>query len=163
MTREETRKEILELLARGKITIDEAVALLDQTSGTVPASGSEADAEPLKVDIAGGSEGQKETVLKPETGLDIEEIASPVENKPVREPRWLRIQVSALDSGKSKVNVNVPFGMVKWGLGMAQLFAPVELGENLDQISAMMAEADAGLLVDVMDEDSNDHVRIYVE
>jgi hypothetical protein len=161
MTKEETRKEILELLARGKITIDEAVLLLEQAPSTAMASAADVAVESPKINVL--DENEKQTKIVPDSALEIEEISLPVGKKAAGEPRWLRIQVSALDSGKSKVSVNVPYGMVKWGLGMAQLFAPGEISENLDQFGAILSEAESGLLVDVLDEDSNDHVRIFFE
>jgi len=161
MTKEETRKEVLELLARGKITIDEAVVLLEQAPGAAPDSAADVEAQSSKIKVLDDSE--KQAKIAPDSALEIEEISLPEEKKATGEPRWLRIQVSALDSGKRKVSVNVPYGMLKWGLGMAQLFAPSEIGENLDQIGAMMSQAESGLLVDVLDEDSNDHVRIFFE
>lgn len=160
MNREETRKEVLELLARGKIDIDEAVALLDQTASFSAESPGDGEA-PLKVEIDVDIE--KETASKTDLQLEIEDIPTPVMKPAGKDPRWLRIFVGDLETGKSKVKVNVPFGMVKFGLGMAQIFAPQEYSANLDQIGTMMAESESGLLVDVQDAESNEHVRIYLE
>ena len=167
MNKEETRKEVLELLARGKISIDEAVTLFDQTAPeTVDSAKSVtqgADDLPLKVVVDVDVDIDKETTSKSDFDLDIEDIPVAVDKTATRQPRWLRIHVGDLDTGKSKVKVNVPFGMVKFGLGMAQIFAPKEYSANLDQIGTMIAESNSGLLVDVQDAESNEHVRIYVE
>jgi hypothetical protein len=159
MTTEETRKDILELLARGKITIDEAVGLLDQSS---PEPGpAKAEEQPLKVEVE--VDVDKDVSFDTGQDLEIEDIPLPIERIAGSEPRWLRIQVGELDSGKSKVNVNVPFGMVKFGLGIAQMFAPKEYTAHLEQINDVMADSKTGLLVDVEDVESNEHVRIFFE
>ena len=162
MNKEETRKELLELLAKGKISIDEAVTLLDQTASET-ADAKTGDEPPLKVDVDVDIDVEEEALNKSDIELDIEEFPLPAEKLEPKEPRWLRIHVGDLETGKSKVQVNVPFGMVKFGLGVAQFFAPQEYGENLDQIVTMMAESESGLLVDVQDDESNEHVRIYYD
>ncbi len=165
MTREETRKETLELLARGKITLDEAVALLDQTVPEAAATKEQAfEADtPLKVEMDFDVDREEVNASAAAGDLKIEDIPLPAANPASVEPRWLRIQVAELDTGKSTVKVNVPFGMVKFGLGIAQAFAPKEYSENISQIGAMMSEVDSGVLVDVQDVESNEHVRIYFE
>lgn len=167
MNREETRKEILELLARGKITLDEAASLLDQTVPEAVVAKAPAldfdDDKPLKVDIDFDVDVEEVNASKLSGELEIEDIPLPAAKTASREPRWLRIHVADLDSGKSTVKVNVPFGMVKFGLGIAQIFAPKEYTDNIGQIGAMMSEADSGILVDVQDAESNEHVRIYFE
>lgn len=169
MNKEDYRTEVLELLARGKITIDEAVKLLDQpaskTAGTVEFDSLDDVESPLKVDVDVDVDLdiEKETPSKHDLEVEIEDIPLPAAKSSAREPRWLRIYVGDLDTGKSKVKVNIPFGMVKFGLGVAQFFAPQAYSDNLGQIETMMAEADSGLLVDVQDVEDNEHVRIYFD
>ena len=167
MNKEETRKEVLELLARGKINIDEAVTLLDQTtSETAKMAGAASDFGddlPLKVEVDVDIDVDKGSTSVSDHELEVEDIPFPDKKLATKEPRWLHIYVGDLDTGKSKVKVNVPFGMVKFGLGIAQVFAPEEYGANLKQIGAMIAESDSGMLVDVQDAESNEHVRIYFD
>jgi hypothetical protein len=167
MNKDDYRTEVLELLARGKIDIDEAVKLLDQpesAAAEVVKSESLTDINSTsKVDVDNGMAAEKISVLNDNLDVEIEDIPEPADKPSIREPRWLRIHVGDLTTGKSKVKVNIPFGMVKFGLGLAQLFAPQEYGSNLEQIGNMMAEADSGVLVDVQDVEDNEHVRIYVE
>ena len=40
------------------------------------------------------------------------------------EPRWFRIRVTDLDTGKNKVNVNFPMGLVGVGFKLGARFAP---------------------------------------
>jgi hypothetical protein len=161
MSEDEKRKEVLELLARGKITIDEAVILLESRSIPQTSAAKEEkvpDEEvSLKVDVSLIDEDE------PDVLLPVEELPLPKAKSSGAEPRWLRIFVSDLTTGKSKVKVNIPFGMVKFGMGVARVFTPEEYSSSLDGITELMAGADSGLLVDVQDEEDNEHVRIYFD
>jgi hypothetical protein len=78
--------------------------------------------------------------------------------------RWLRVRVTDLKSGKRKVNVNIPLGLVDVGLKMGAKFAPVGLqGLNMSQIMAAIRSGDTGKIIDVEDEEDGEHVEIYVE
>jgi hypothetical protein len=72
------------------------------------------------------------------------------------------VQVNDLATGKCKVKVNVPLRMVKFGLSIGKRFAPELEGMDWDDLSRVMTE-DAGLLVDVQDEEDGEHVQIYVD
>ena len=175
MSEAETREEILDLLARGKISIDEAVEMLDRSSVE---SGSQDGDEPLyKAEMVEGFDAEEVMKIKLDDDLEIEEL--PVKGKGIhtsetiqsgingggngKRPRWLRVQVVNTETGKNKVTVNVPFGMVKFGLGIARVFSPEMEGVDFDEIGELFSNADAGLLVDVQDENSNEHVKIFFD
>ena len=124
----EKRTEILQLLADGKITADEAAELLSAA---------------------------------PETTTEPAPKAVETAESNGREPRWLHVQVSDLNTGKSKVKVNIPLRMVKFGLGMGRRFAPELDGIDWNDLSRIMTEED-GVLVDVQDSEDGEHVRIFV-
>lgn len=133
-----SRKEILELLAKGKITADEAANLLSQPAAeqtTAP------DVETLKKEIAieqvPGNEGKK--------------------------PSWLHVRVRDLQSGRNKVTVNVPLGMVKFGLKIGGRFSPELNGLDWNDLQDMMNEMESGILVDVQDEEDGEHVQVFVD
>lgn len=79
-------------------------------------------------------------------------------------PRWFRVRVTDTRTGKRKVNVNIPFGLVSVGLRMGARFAPqvedVDLAEMLRQIEE---EGMQGKIIDVEDEEEGEHVEIFVE
>ena len=164
------RKDVLDLLARGKINIDEAVALLSQGDKKEKIGD---DETVYKADIASdfnfveavSNEEIERFAAVDDNEIKIEEIEgkTPRFQNDGQKPRWLRIKVSNLDSGKSKVSVNVPFALVKFGLGIARVFSPETERENLDAIGAMITDDVQGLLVDVEDVDSNEHVQIYLD
>jgi hypothetical protein len=53
------------------------------------------------------------------------------------EPRWFRVKVTDLVSGNTKVSVNIPFGLMEWGMQIGAQFAPVRpKSETLISISS---------------------------
>ncbi len=79
------------------------------------------------------------------------------------ENRYLRIHVTDLTSGKSKVNVTLPMGLVGAGLRMAERFAPEFEGFDMQELEELLASGVGGKLVEVLDEEDNERVEIYVE
>lgn len=78
--------------------------------------------------------------------------------------RSLRVSVTDLKTGKSKVNVHVPMAMVNLGLKMGAKFAPADLeGVDLDQIRLALESGGVGQIVDVEDEEKGEHVQVFVE
>ena len=77
--------------------------------------------------------------------------------------RWLRIRVTDVSSGRTKVNVNLPMGLVNVGLKMGAKFAPEVQGLDVQQITDAINSGMTGKIIDVTDEDDGEHVEIYVE
>jgi len=89
--------------------------------------------------------------------------------EPRRKPRsggarWLRVRVSDLPSGKSKVNVNLPLSLVDAGLNIAAQFtSDVEMDELGTAVSDAIADGFAGKIVDIVDDDDGEHIEIFIE
>jgi hypothetical protein len=79
------------------------------------------------------------------------------------ENRFLRVHVADLETGKVKVNVTVPMGLVGAGLRMAERFAPEFEGFDMEELEEMLASGVSGKIVEVMDEEDNELVEVYVE
>lgn len=77
--------------------------------------------------------------------------------------RWLRIRVTDVSSGRTKVNVNLPMGLVNVGLKMGAKFAPEVQGMDVQQITDAINSGMTGKIIDVTDEDDGEHVEIFVE
>ena len=77
--------------------------------------------------------------------------------------QFLRIQVTDLESGTAKVNVTLPMGLVGAGLRMAERFAPQIEGFDMQELQELLASGVDGKLVEVVDEEDNERVEIYVE
>jgi len=77
--------------------------------------------------------------------------------------RWMRIRVTDLKTGRAKVNVNLPMGLVNFGMKMGARFAPEMENLDLNEIMQAIQEGAQGKLVEVEDEEDNERVQIYVE
>ncbi len=76
--------------------------------------------------------------------------------------RYLRVLVSDL-GGRQKVNVNIPMNLVTVGLRMGARFAPEMDGLDIEDLMAAIRGGARGKIIDVTDDDSGEHVEIYVE
>jgi hypothetical protein len=78
-------------------------------------------------------------------------------------PRWFRVRVTDTISGRNKVNVNIPVGLVNVGLRMGARFAPDVEGVNYEEIMDAIRSGQQGKIIDVEDEESGERVEIFVE
>lgn len=74
---------------------------------------------------------------------------------------WLRVRVTDMNTGRTKVNVNLPIGLVDAGLNIARQFVP-EMGTN-ELSEAIRHSSMTGKIVDVIDEEDGEHVEIFIE
>ena len=79
------------------------------------------------------------------------------------EPRWFRVRVTDLDTGRNKVNVNIPMGLVNVGIKMGARFAPNVEGLNYEEISEAIKSGAQGKIIDVVDEEDGERVEIFIE
>jgi hypothetical protein len=77
--------------------------------------------------------------------------------------RYFRIRVSDAATGKAKVNVNIPMGLVNVGLRMGARFAPEIGGLDMSELQNAINTGMTGKIIDVTDEEDGEHVEIYVE
>jgi len=80
-----------------------------------------------------------------------------------KEPRWLRVKVTDVHTGRAKVNVNLPFSMVQVGLKMGAKFVPDMEGVDLDGLSEALRSGMTGKIIDIVDEEDAQRVEVYVE
>ena len=135
-----TRQEILEMLSAGQISVDEATELLN-----TPASDAIAVQEPAPAPAPAP-------------------MPAPAPKSGNGGPRWLRIQVSELDSGRNRVRVNVPLGLVNFGLRVGARFTDEVDNDMLRDVMEALKGGDVtGTLVEVEDAEDNERVHIFVE
>ena len=77
--------------------------------------------------------------------------------------RWFRVRVTDSDTGKVRVNVRLPVGVVNAGLKMGMRFAPQVEGMDIEALSAMINTGEVGQIVDVMDDKDGEHVEVFIE
>ncbi|MBC8450153.1 MAG: hypothetical protein H8D78_20670 [Chloroflexi bacterium] len=78
-------------------------------------------------------------------------------------PRWFRVRVTDLQSGKAKVNVNIPMGLVDVGLKMGARFGPDIEGLDFSEVAEAIRQGVQGKILDVEDAEDGERVEIYVE
>lgn len=77
--------------------------------------------------------------------------------------RWLRVRVSDARTGNSKVNVNLPMGLVDVGLRLGARFAPELAGFDLDEFMAAIDEGTQGKILEVEDKEDGERVEVFIE
>lgn len=77
--------------------------------------------------------------------------------------KWLRIRVSDTASGRSKVNVNLPIGLVNVGAKIAAKFAPEAEMLEVNQIINAIQSGAQGKIIEVHDDVDGEYVEIFVE
>ena len=78
-------------------------------------------------------------------------------------PRWFRVRVTDTATGKSKVNVNIPMGLVNVGMKMGARFVPEMEGVDFDELAEAIQSGASGKVMDVIDEEEGERVEIFVE
>ncbi len=78
-------------------------------------------------------------------------------------PRWFRVRVTDTTTGRVKVNINIPMGLVNVGVKMGARFAPEVEGVNYDEIMEAIRSGQQGKIMDITDEEDGEHVEIFVE
>jgi hypothetical protein len=78
-------------------------------------------------------------------------------------PRWIRVLVTDIDTGKARVNVKLPVNLISTGIKMgAHLSADLpEL--NIQQINEYVKRGITGQVMEVVDDDEGEKVAIYLE
>jgi hypothetical protein len=142
-----TRKQILEMLSAGEIDVTRATELLNEVRATNAAPAAEAPPIPP---------------APPVEPLPPQPPAPPAAAKGGR--RWLHIHVSDLESGKNRVRVNVPLGLVNFGLKVGAQFTD-EMNNHVirDVMDALEDDQMTGTLVEVEDVDDNERVHIFID
>lgn len=79
------------------------------------------------------------------------------------ESRYMRVKVTDMFSGKTKVSVNLPLGLVDTGLNIASNFMPDMGTDAAADISDAINEGLTGKIVDVYDEEDGEHIEIYID
>jgi hypothetical protein len=134
MASSEERMKILKMVEEGKLSVEDGAKLLAALSG---GNGASAGVPAAQASF---------TNVKSPTGA-----------------KWFRIRVTDMATGRAKVNVNLPIGLVNVGVKIAGKFAPETDTLEVQQIIEAIRSGAQGKIIDVMDDDDGEHVEIYVE
>jgi hypothetical protein len=84
-------------------------------------------------------------------------------NAPGRRSSWLRIRVTDVLTGRAKVNVNLPLGLMDAGLKIGAQYAPQLEGIDVENLISQVRAGTEGKIIDVIDEEDGEHVEIFIE
>lgn len=79
------------------------------------------------------------------------------------QPRWFRVRITDLSTGRNKVNVNIPMGLVNVGVKMGARFAPDMDGVDYDQLMEAIRSGKQGKVIDITDSEDRERIEIFVE
>lgn len=79
-----------------------------------------------------------------------------------RNPNHLRVHITDIHSGKTKVKVNVPMSIVNMGFKLGARFIPSDANIDMDELMEAINSGQMGKIVEVEDEDG-ERVEVWVE
>ena len=77
--------------------------------------------------------------------------------------RWLRVRVTDLDTGRQKVNVNLPLAWVEVGLKIGAQYETRLAGIDLGELMAQIQSGAQGRIVEVEDLEDGERVEVFVD
>lgn len=96
----------------------------------------------------------------------LEKKDSATSSEPLRgasEPRWFRVRITDLGTGRNKVNVNIPMGLVNVGMKMGARFAPEMEGVDYEELMEAVRAGKQGKVIDITDNEDGERIEIFVE
>lgn len=78
-----------------------------------------------------------------------------------RDPRWMRVRVTDLRTGKTQVSVNLPMSLINVGIKMGARFIPKESELDYASILDQIRSGRVGKIADM--ESEGERVEIWVE
>jgi len=135
MANAEERMKILNMLQEGKINADQAARLLEALETA-----------------SGAARGVPKPPPAPKPSYG-----------PIGGGRWMRVRVTDMNSGKTRVNIRLPLNLVSSGIKMGMRFAPEVEGLDPDALMDWVRSGEVGQIVDVYDDEDGEHVEVFIE
>jgi hypothetical protein len=153
MSNNDEVRQVLKMVADGKITVEEADELIAAIQESV-----NAEKEPEQNH---SNDDYTEFFKRPFPDVDIPSIESTRLRN--RKARWFRIIVSDSETGKVNTNVRLPMGF--GNLGLNRFLKNLDLGLKGNDFDAIAQNVDfidePTIILDVIDDD--EHVQIFIE
>jgi hypothetical protein len=110
----------------------------------------------------------QEGKLTPEDGLRLlEALDKPPAAKPfppiTGQARWLRVHITDVNTGKTRVNVRLPVTVLNTGIKMGARFS-TEIGQmEMNQVMEAIRNGEIGKILDIIDDEDGEHIQILLE
>lgn len=166
MDNEHTKQEILELVAAGKISAQEAADLLSGQTVPAPPTPPTPPTPPAPPAPPAAAMAEATATAGEKIVVEVEEEGVAAATMPAasgKSPAWFRVRVSDLHTGKRRVSVNIPLRFVKFGVKLGAGFVPEMRGLDWNELNGLLQSNSGGMLVDVEDEESGERVEIFVD
>lgn len=75
--------------------------------------------------------------------------------------RWFRVRVTDMKTGRRKVNVNIPLGLVNAGLKLGARFGTSNF--DMNEVIAAIREGASGKIIEMEDAEDGERVEVFVE
>ena len=102
--------------------------------------------------------------------LNTPSSATNTTNEPATNPaggkrgeKYFRVRVTDSDSGKTRVNIRLPVGLVGAGMKMGMKFSPEIEGIDTNVLKDLLEKGESGKIIDVYDDNDGEHVEIFIE
>lgn len=87
----------------------------------------------------------------------------PADGQAQGKARQLRVRITSLDTGKVKVDINLPISLIDVGVRMGARFAPELEGLDYEEIMEAIQRGVRGKVIDLEDEDGGERVEVFVD
>lgn len=82
---------------------------------------------------------------------------------PMADARLLHVRITDMHTGRTKANINIPMSLVNVGVKLGARFTPANADIDYDEIMDAIRGGASGMIVDVEDAESGEHVEVWVE
>lgn len=89
--------------------------------------------------------------------------SSPKPPPRTRQPRQLRVRITDIETGRNKVSVNIPMGLVNIGLKMGARFIPSDADIDINRLRTAIENGEFGKLVELDEPESGERVEVWLE
>jgi hypothetical protein len=77
--------------------------------------------------------------------------------------RFFRVRVTDTATGRTRVNIRLPVGMVNAGIRMGMRFSPEVEGLDATRMAEALASGETGQIMDIYDDEDGEHVEVFIE
>ncbi|MBI1800807.1 MAG: hypothetical protein HY259_09625 [Chloroflexi bacterium] len=95
--------------------------------------------------------------------LDSSKKSEATANVAATQGKFLRVRVTDMNTGRAKVNVNLPLALVTVGLKMGARFVPDLAGMDTGEIMEAIRSGLVGKIVEVEDGEDGEKVEVFIE
>ncbi len=77
--------------------------------------------------------------------------------------KFFRVKITDATNGKIRANIRIPLSVMGTGANFGAHFAPQINGIESEDLMKAVRDGEVGKILDVFDDEDNEHVEIYIE